>query len=177
VKTRDRFRRYAPAASAETRAEQQLDRFSVVHVGWSDWVFIAAFALAAVAADCGVWVSASRAVITLPTRCAAGNLTGRVAQACLNFHQPTLAALFVAYAAGQLALAVPFLPGGIGLVESFMTTALTAAKTRAIPALSAVLIYRLIDFWAVLAVGGLLLLTLRRTKRDDSQEIRSVAES
>ena len=140
-------------------------------------MFVAAFALAAVAADCGVWVCASRAMITLPARCGARSLTAGAAHACANFRQPTLAALFVAYAAGQLALAVPFLPGGIGLVESFMTTSLTAAKTRAIPALSAVLIYRLIDFWAVVAVGGLLLITLRRNKRDDPRSISSTAES
>lgn len=160
----DRVRRRREADSPATRVDRHLARLSVVHLRWKDWLLVGTFALAAVAADCGVWVCVGRAMITLPQRCLAGTATSRVAQTCTTFHAPTLSALFVAYAAGQLALAIPFLPGGIGLVESFMTAALTTAKTRAIPALSAVLLYRLVSFWAVVLIGGIMWLTLRRRR-------------
>jgi putative heme transporter len=164
IRVIDRVRRKpqtaSPAARAD-RADRHLARLSVVHLGWKDWLVVGTFALAAVAADCGVWLCASHAMITSPQRCLTATTAVRAAQACTNFHPPTFSALFVAYAAGQLALAIPFLPGGIGLVESFMTATLVTAKTRAIPALSAVLLYRLVSFWAVVLIGGTMWLTLR----------------
>jgi putative heme transporter len=158
----DRIRRRPRTDLPAVRVDRHLARLSVVHLGWKDWLLVGIFAVAAVAADCGVWLSASHAMITLPQRCLNGTATGTAAQACASFHPPTFSALFVAYAAGQLALAIPFLPGGIGLVESFMTAALATAKTRAIPALSAVLLYRLVSFWAVVLIGGTMWVTLRR---------------
>ena len=126
----DRVRRRPVVESPAARVDRHLARLSVVHLAWKDWLLVGAFAVAAVAADCGVWLCASRAMITLPQRCLTGTATVRVAQTCANFHAPTFSALFVAYAAGQLALTIPFLPGGIGLVESFMIAALATAKTE-----------------------------------------------
>jgi uncharacterized protein (TIRG00374 family) len=112
-----------------------------------------------------VWICASHALIVLPARCLRTPLSTRAAQQCASFRTPTTAALLVAYSAGQAALQLPFLPGGIGLVESFMTATLTTSKVRAIQALSAVLLYRLISFWGVVVIGAAMWLALRRTRR------------
>jgi uncharacterized protein (TIRG00374 family) len=59
-------------------------------------------------------------------------------------------------------MALPLIPGGIGLVESAMTAPLTAGGLGLIPALSVVLLYRLLSFWAVILIGGGCWLVLRR---------------
>ena len=159
------WRRDAVGADAEWRVDQRLAKLGAVRLGWPDWLFVAGFALAAVAADCAVWVCASHAIITLPARCVAPGLAAGAAQRCAAFRPATTAGLLVAYSAGQAALALPILPGGIGLVESMMTATLTATKVRAIQALSAVLLYRIISVGGVVAVGGVMWLTLRRDRR------------
>jgi hypothetical protein len=118
-----------------------------------------------VAADCAVWICASHAIIGLPARCNRVELSTRVARQCAAFHAPTTGGLLIAYSAGQGALALPLVPGGVGLVESVMTTALTTSKVRAIAALSAVLLYRLISFWSVVVIGGSMWFTMRRRPR------------
>jgi len=137
---------------------------STVQLGWKDWLFVTTFALVAVAADCAVWICASHAIIVRSARCLRAPLSARLAQQCAAFRAPTTAALLVAYSAGQAALQLPFLPGGIGLVESFMTAALTTSKVRAIQALSAVMLYRVISFWGIVVIGGTMWLALRRTR-------------
>lgn len=67
----------------------------------------------------------------------------------------------VAYTVGQLASSVPFLPGGLGLVEGGVAATLVAYGTSRPIALGIVMIYRLLSFWAVMAVGWGLWLTLR----------------
>lgn len=168
ARARDRLGRHrAVARPAEQRVAERFERLSAVQMAWNDWVFVGVFALGAVAADCAVWFCASHAVIVRSTRCLApGPQSIRAAQACAGFHAPTIVTLLVAYSAGQAALQLP-LPGGIGAVEAFMTAALTATKVRAIQALSAVLLYRLIAFWSVAAVGTVMWVTLRRGRRGD----------
>jgi putative heme transporter len=158
----DRIRRRQPDVAPENRVDARLASLSAVHLGWRDWVFVGFFALGAVAADCAVWVCASHAIIALPARCLGSNLPARFAGSCARFKAPTLAGLFVAYSAGQAGLLVPFLPGGIGAVESIMTATLTAGKVGSISALSSVLLYRLVSFWSVVVVGGVMWATLRR---------------
>ena len=69
--------------------------------------------------------------------------------------------LLIAYAAGQLAMLLPITPGGLGVTEGTMSLAL-AAYGGAATALAAVLLYRLITYWAVLPAGGICYLSLRR---------------
>jgi uncharacterized membrane protein YbhN (UPF0104 family) len=177
MRSLERFRRRdARGPTVEERLERRLDALRQVQLRWADWVLLAVFALAAVAADCAVWICASHAIIVLPTRCLSTGLAPRVAQQCAAFHAPTTAGLLIAYSAGQGALALPLLPGGLGLVESVMTTALTASKVRAIQALSAVLLYRLISFWTVVVVGGLMWLTLRRRPVVAAAQTRTPAD-
>jgi uncharacterized protein (TIRG00374 family) len=73
--------------------------------------------------------------------------------------------VIVAYTVGQLASSVPFLPGGLGLVEGGIAATLIAYGTSRPIALGVVLIYRLLSFWAVIAIGWAMWLALR-SKRD-----------
>ena len=61
--------------------------------------------------------------------------------------------LLLAYGAGQLAAALPITPGGLGVVEGSITIALVAFGGAETTTVDAVLMYRLISFWLVLAVG------------------------
>lgn len=67
----------------------------------------------------------------------------------------------VAYTVSQLASSIPFLPGGLGLVEGGVAATLVAYGTSRPIALGVVMIYRLLSFWAVMAVGWGLWLALR----------------
>ncbi|HVB93088.1 MAG TPA: lysylphosphatidylglycerol synthase transmembrane domain-containing protein [Acidimicrobiales bacterium] len=61
--------------------------------------------------------------------------------------------LLLAYGAGQLAAVLPITPGGLGAVEGSITIALVAFGGAHVTTVDAVLMYRLISFWLVLAVG------------------------
>ena len=61
--------------------------------------------------------------------------------------------LLLAYGAGQLATSLPITPGGLGVVEGSITIALVAFGGVESTTVDAVLIYRFISFWLVLAVG------------------------
>jgi uncharacterized membrane protein YbhN (UPF0104 family) len=74
--------------------------------------------------------------------------------------------LLVSYCAGQLAAIIPFAPGGLGVVEGSLTLALVAYGGAAQTTLAAVLLYRLITYWALLPIGALAHLGLQRTARD-----------
>jgi uncharacterized protein (TIRG00374 family) len=74
--------------------------------------------------------------------------------------------ILLAYGAGQLAASLPVTPGGLGAVEGSITIALVAFGGVRATTVDAVLIYRIISFWLVLAVGwamwGNLALQVRR---------------
>jgi hypothetical protein len=71
-------------------------------------------------------------------------------------------ALLIAYAAGQLATLLPITPGGLGVTEGSMAVTLAAYGGGMAAAVAAVLLYRLITYWAVLPAGGICYLSLRR---------------
>lgn len=62
-------------------------------------------------------------------------------------------ALLLAYGAGQLAVNLPITPGGLGVVEGSLTIALVAFGGAEAQTVAAVLLYRIISFWAELPVG------------------------
>jgi hypothetical protein len=64
--------------------------------------------------------------------------------------------LLLAYGAGQLAANLPITPGGLGAVEGTITIALVAFGGARTSTVAAVLLYRILSFWLVLAVGWLL---------------------
>ena len=74
--------------------------------------------------------------------------------------------LLLAYGAGQLAANLPITPGGLGAVEGSITFALVAFGGDRTSSVDAVLVYRLLSFWAELGVGwacaGWLALGVRR---------------
>ncbi len=64
--------------------------------------------------------------------------------------------LVLAWAAGVTSAGVGLVPGGVGVVELTMTAVMTAAGLPLAAALSGVLLYRIVAFWLVLAVGWVL---------------------
>jgi uncharacterized membrane protein YbhN (UPF0104 family) len=70
--------------------------------------------------------------------------------------------LILAWSVGVGAASFGITPGGVGLVEAALTGALVAAGVHAPHALAAVVLFRLISFWLVDAVGWTLYLTTRR---------------
>lgn len=86
-----------------------------------------------------------------------------------------LRALLVAYCAGQFAASLPITPGGLGVVEGSITVALVAYGGATVQTLAAVLLYRLLSYWAVLPLGGGSWLALRVTAGRDAGGSRTGA--
>jgi len=57
---------------------------------------------------------------------------------------------------------LPITPGGLGVTEGSMAVTLAAYGGGMAAAVAAVLLYRLITYWAVLPAGGVCYLSLRR---------------
>jgi hypothetical protein len=70
-------------------------------------------------------------------------------------------ALLLVYGVATVIGSVGITPGGIGLVEGTLCLGLVKAGVPGEQALAAVVLYRLISFWLVAAVGWLVLLYLR----------------
>jgi uncharacterized protein (TIRG00374 family) len=66
---------------------------------------------------------------------------------------PPWRGLLVAYGAGQLLASLPITPGGLAVVEGGLTALLFAYGMPAQTALAAVLLYRVISFWALVPIG------------------------
>ncbi len=83
--------------------------------------------------------------------------------------------LLLAYGAGQLAANLPITPGGLGVVEGSLVIALVAYGGGETSTVAAVLLYRIISFWAFLPVGWLVWggLTLRNRRADQLALIRA----
>jgi uncharacterized protein (TIRG00374 family) len=71
-------------------------------------------------------------------------------------------ALFLAYGAIGAGV-VTLTPGGVGVIEVALSGALVAAGLRGGNALAAVVVYRLISFWLVMAAGWVLVVVLSRS--------------
>jgi hypothetical protein len=55
----------------------------------------------------------------------------------------------------QIVAVLPIIPGGVGIVEGSLAVILVAYGALRIPAISAVLVYRIIAFWLAVLVGWL----------------------
>jgi putative heme transporter len=85
--------------------------------------------------------------------------------------------LLLAYGAAQLAVNVPITPGGLGVVEGSLTIALVAYGGNHEATVAAVVLYRLISFWGLLAVGWLAWAGLAyQNRRQDRAEAEVEAE-
>ncbi len=59
----------------------------------------------------------------------------------------------VAYAFTQIAASLPITPGGLGVVEASLTALLTAYGVPVQDSLAAVILYRIVSFWALVPIG------------------------
>jgi len=62
--------------------------------------------------------------------------------------------LLVAYGLANVLAAIPITPGGLGVVEATLTTALVGFGTTRNVAILGVVAYRLVNFWLPIPVGG-----------------------
>ena len=85
--------------------------------------------------------------------------------------------LLLAYCGGQLAVNLPVTPGGLGVVEGSLTVALVAFGGGRAATVAAVLIYRLVSFWAPLPVGAVFWGGLARARRRFLHEKELALES
>ena len=132
IRWRRRLRRTRkPAVDTSAIARKTLDRVRLVKPRATDWLVIAGLAFANWMFDLLCLVAAFRAVrATLPWR-----------------------GLLLAYGGAQLASALPFTPGGLGVVEGSLAIALVAFGGAEEPVVAAVLLYRLVSFWVALPIG------------------------
>ena len=120
-----------------------LERLAAIHLGWPRYAEVFGLAVANWLFDCACLACAIKA-------------TGQP----VPWH-----GLLLAYGAGALVGSTGVTPGGFLIVEAALTAALAAAGLNAGPALGAVLVYRLVNFWMILLGGGVVLIFLSR-KRD-----------
>jgi uncharacterized protein (TIRG00374 family) len=83
---------------------------------------------------------------------------------------PPLAILWIAYLIGELGGLIP-VPGGIGGVDAGLVGTLALYNVSLASAAGAVLAYRAIALWVPAVVGGGAFLFLRRTLRDEAEQI------
>jgi putative heme transporter len=75
--------------------------------------------------------------------------------------------LLLAWAAGTAVASLGLTPGGLGVVEAALSSALVATGMVGSTAIAAVLVYRIVSLWLVLAAGGLTLLGIGGPKLDE----------
>ncbi|WP_072687104.1 TIGR00374 family protein [Rhodococcus marinonascens] len=81
---------------------------------------------------------------------------------------PALAGLAVAYAAGKAAgSAIPLLPGGLGVMDAVLVPALTASGMSGAEAVSAIVVYRLVSFLLMAAIGWIVFAVRYRGAQQD----------
>jgi putative heme transporter len=61
--------------------------------------------------------------------------------------------VLLAYGVAQIVAVLPIVPGGIGLVEGSLAVILVAYGSARVPALSTALVYRLVNYWLMVAIG------------------------
>jgi uncharacterized protein (TIRG00374 family) len=86
---------------------------------------------------------------------------------------PTVAVAMVAYAGGMAASSLPLIPGGVGVVDGALLIALTHGGLALSSATAGVLVYRLISFVLVAAVGWVFWFLLNR--KPDSRRERCIS--
>jgi uncharacterized protein (TIRG00374 family) len=120
-----------PRGDPQELIEQALGRMAAVTPSRADWAITICMAMANWLLDVACLVVAFLAVgADVPWR-----------------------ALLLAYGAAQLAANLPITPGGLGVVEGSLTIALVAYGGGRDSTVAAVVLYRLISFWALLPIG------------------------
>jgi len=83
---------------------------------------------------------------------------------------PPMAILWIAYLIGELGGLIP-VPGGIGGVDAGLVGTLALYNVSLASAAGAVLAYRAIALWVPAVIGGVAFLALRRTLRNEAEQI------
>jgi putative heme transporter len=131
-----------PGGGAAGSLEDMLDRVAGIRMSLRRYAEVFGFALLNWLGDCACLTCAIRA-------------TGQP----IPWH-----GLLLAYAAGVAVGSTGLTPGGFALVEATLTAALVAAGMGTAAALTAVLAYRLINFWMILVGGWALMIFLTHTR-------------
>jgi uncharacterized protein (TIRG00374 family) len=120
-----------PQGDPQALIEEFIRRVNAISPSRTDWATALFFALSNWFLDVGCLIAAFMAVgAPVPWR-----------------------ALLLAYAAGQLAANLPITPGGLGVVEGSLIIGLVAYGGGQESTVAAVLVYRLLSFWALLPIG------------------------
>jgi uncharacterized protein (TIRG00374 family) len=120
-----------PAGDAHTLVADAAERLRSVRPSAGEWARSSGFALANWVFDCACLALAFAAVgAAVPWR-----------------------GLLLAYGTGQLAANLPITPGGLGVVEGSLSIALVLYGGAQASTVAAVLLYRILSFWAVLPLG------------------------
>ena len=120
-----------PAGDADEIVRRAVQRLRAVRPSRADWVAAGAYALGNWIFDCACLALAFAAVgAAAPWR-----------------------GLLLAYGTAQLAANLPITPGGLGVVEGSLSIALVLYGGAQASTVAAVLLYRIISFWAVLPLG------------------------
>ncbi|KKE98472.1 lysylphosphatidylglycerol synthase transmembrane domain-containing protein [Mycolicibacterium obuense] len=89
---------------------------------------------------------------------------------------PSLAGVTVAYAAARAVGSIPLMPGGLLVVEAVLVPGLVSSGMSLASAISAMLIYRLISWIFIAAIGWVVFFFMFRTEKDlDSDTTTDIA--
>ncbi|MCH9669461.1 MAG: YbhN family protein [Actinomycetia bacterium] len=92
--------------------------------------------------------------------------------ACLLFAcyatggHPSIAGVTVAYAAARAVGSIPLMPGGLLVVEAVLVPGLVSSGMSLAPAISAMLIYRLVSWIFISTIGWVVFFFMFRTEKD-----------
>jgi hypothetical protein len=84
-------------------------------------------------------------------------------------YQPAFGPLAVAYAAANIASAIPVTPGGLGVIEVTLVAVTVGFGAPRATAVLAVLGYRIVNYWLPLLPGAIAYLRLRLRPGDDGK--------
>ena len=88
--------------------------------------------------------------------------------------------LVVAFGLANVLAAIPITPGGLGVVEAVLTSALVGFGAPRGTAVLGVVVYRLVNFWLPIPIGGLAYLSLKvgpaATREERATALRQAAE-
>ena len=103
--------------------------------------------------------------------------------ACLAFAayaaggHPSLAGLTVAYAAARAVGSIPLMPGGLLVVEAVLVPGLVSSGMTLPAAISAMLIYRLVSWIFIAAIGWVIFFFMFRTESEVDPDLIEPADA
>jgi len=92
-------------------------------------------------------------------------------------YQPGFGPLTVAYAAANIASAIPLTPGGLGVIEVTLVAVTAGFGAPRATAVLAVLGYRIVNYWLPLIPGAIAYLRLRLRRAANGKTKPATAQS